>query len=151
MHGSTRLEVIWTVVPVVFLAAIGAFIFYKLPGIKDPPNAQAADSTRVLVEGHQFFWQFRYPNGAISIDRMVAPADEVVNEDITAPLYDVIHSWWVPDFGGKYDAIPGRSTRPGSRRRPATTRRAATSSAGSSTPRCSRPCTSCRARSTTRS
>ena len=39
---------------------------------------------------------------------MVAPADEVVNEDITAPLYDVIHSWWVPDFGGKYDAIPGR-------------------------------------------
>ncbi len=151
VHGSTRLEVIWTVVPVVFLAAIGAFIFYKLPGIKDPPNAQAANSTRVLIEGHQFFWQFRYPNGAISIDRMVAPADEVVNEDITAPLYDVIHSWWVPDFGGKYDAIPGGSTRPGSRRRPATTRRAATSSAGSSTPRCSRPCTSCRARNTTRS
>jgi cytochrome c oxidase subunit 2 len=108
VHGSTRLEVIWTVVPVVFLAAIGTFIFYKLPGIKDPPNAQAANSTRVLIEGHQFFWQFRYPNGAISIDRMVAPADEVVNEDITAPLYDVIHSWWVPDFGGKYDAIPGR-------------------------------------------
>ena len=107
VHGSTRLEVIWTVVPVVFLAAIGTFVFYKLPGIKDPPKAQAANSTRVLVEGHQFYWQFRYPNGAISIDRMVAPADEVVNEDITAPLYDVIHSWWVPDFGGKYDAIPG--------------------------------------------
>ena len=85
MHGSTRLEVIWTVVPVVFLAAIGAFVFYKLPGIKDPPNAQAANSTRILVEGHQFFWQFRYPNGAISIDRMVAPADEVVNEDIIGP------------------------------------------------------------------
>ena len=62
----------------------------------------------MLVEGHQFFWQFRYPNGAISIDRMVAPAGEVVNEDITAPLYDVIHSWWVPDFGGKFDAIPGK-------------------------------------------
>ena len=69
VHGSTRLEMIWTVVPVVFLAAIGAFVFYKLPGIKDPPNAQAANSTRILVEGHQFFWQFRYPNGAISIDR----------------------------------------------------------------------------------
>ena len=111
VHGSTRLEVIWTVVPVVFLAAIGSFVFYKLPGIKNPPSAQAADSTRVLIEGHQFFWQFRYPNGAISIDRMVAPADQVVNEDITAPLYDVIHSWWVPDFGGKYDAIPGKVNR----------------------------------------
>src|SRR5436305_567771 len=38
----------------------------------------------------------------------VAPADQVVNEDISAPGWDVIHSWWVPDFGGKYDAIPGR-------------------------------------------
>src|SRR4051794_30752199 len=108
VHGSTRLEVIWTVLPVVFLAAIGTFVFYKLPGIKDPPNAQASNATRVLIEGHQFYWQFRYPNGAISIDTMVAPADEVVNEDITAPVYDVIHSWWVPDFGGKYDAIPGK-------------------------------------------
>jgi cytochrome c oxidase subunit II len=108
VHGSTRLEIIWTVVPVVFLAAIGTFVFYKLPGIKNPPKAEAANSTNIRVEGHQFFWQFRYPNGAISIDRMVAPAGEVVNEDITAPLYDVIHSWWVPDFGGKYDAIPGK-------------------------------------------
>jgi cytochrome c oxidase subunit 2 len=108
VHGSTRLEVIWTVLPVVFLAAIGTFVFYKLPGIKDPPNAQASNAARVLIEGHQFYWQFRYPNGAISIDTMVAPADEVVNEDITAPVYDVIHSWWVPDFGGKYDAIPGK-------------------------------------------
>ena len=39
---------------------------------------------------------------------MVAPADQVVNERITAPDWDVIHSWWVPDFGGKYDAIPGK-------------------------------------------
>jgi cytochrome c oxidase subunit 2 len=111
IRGHTRLELLWTAIPVLILAGIIGFVFYKLPGIKDPPSAQAANSTRVLVEGHQFFWQFRYPNGAISIDRMVAPADEVVNEDITAPLYDVIHSWWVPDFGGKFDAIPGKVNR----------------------------------------
>jgi|tagenome__1003787_1003787.scaffolds.fasta_scaffold20878700_2 cytochrome c oxidase subunit 2 len=108
IHGSTNLEIIWTVAPVVVLAVIGSFVFYELPGIADPPSAAAADQTRIVVSGRQFYWQFTYPNGAISIDRMVAPADQVVNEDITAPRYDVIHSWWVPDLGGKYDAIPGR-------------------------------------------
>ncbi len=78
------------------------------PGIADAPSAAAADQTRIDVSGRQFYWQFTYPNGAISIDRMVAPADQVVHEDISAPDYDVIHSWWVPDLGGKYDAIPGR-------------------------------------------
>jgi cytochrome c oxidase subunit 2 len=107
VHGSTRLEIIWSVVPVVILAAIGAFVFYKLPGIEDAPAASAANETRVTIEGHQFYWLFRYPNGAISIDQLIAPADQVVNEEITAPRSDVIHSWWVPDFGGKFDAIPG--------------------------------------------
>ena len=107
IHGSTRLEIIWTVVPVVILAAIGTVVFLTLPSITDAPSATAANSTRVLISGRQFYWQFRYPNGAVSIDTLVAPADQVVNEDIAAPTWDVIHSWWVPDFGGKYDAIPG--------------------------------------------
>jgi len=93
---------------VVFLAAIGTFLFYKLPGIADAPKAAAAEETTVHVQGAQFYWQFTYPNGAVSINRMVAPADQVVHEEITAPTWDVIHSWWVPDFGGKYDAIPGK-------------------------------------------
>jgi cytochrome c oxidase subunit 2 len=107
IHGATRLEIIWTVVPVLFLAAIGTFVFYKLPGIADAPKAAAADETTIRVTGAQFYWQFTYPNGAISVGRMVAPAGEVVHEKISAPDWDVIHSWWVPDFGGKYDAIPG--------------------------------------------
>jgi cytochrome c oxidase subunit 2 len=108
IHGSTKLEIIWTVVPVVILAIIGSFVFYELPGIADAPKAAAADQTRVHISGRQFYWQFTYPNGAVSIDRLVAPADQVVHEEITAPTWDVIHSWWVPDFGGKYDAIPGK-------------------------------------------
>src|SRR3954470_659956 len=64
IHGATRLEIIWTVVPVVFLAAIGTFVFYKLPGIADAPKAAAADQTRIHVTGAQFYWQFTYPNGA---------------------------------------------------------------------------------------
>ena len=108
IHGATNLEIIWTVLPVVILAVIGAFIFYKLPGIADAPKAAAADETTIQIEGHQFYWLFRYPNGAISIDRMVAPANEVVKEDVIGVDYDVNHSWWVPDLGGKYDAIPGK-------------------------------------------
>ena len=108
IHGATRLEIIWTVVPVLILAAIGGFVFYKLPGIANAPKAQAAEETTIQVEGHQFYWLFRYPNGAISIDEMVAPAGQVVHEEVIGVASDVNHSWWVPDFGGKYDAIPGR-------------------------------------------
>lgn len=108
IHGSTRLEVLWTVVPVLILAAIGTFVFYKLPGISDTPKAAAADETTIQIEGHQFYWLFRYPNGAISIDRMVAPADQVVKEEVVGLDYDVNHSWWVPELGGKFDAIPGK-------------------------------------------
>jgi len=108
VHGHARLEIIWTVIPVLILAAIGTFVFWELPGIADAPKAAAADETTVNIEGHQFYWLFRYPNGAISIDRMVAPADEVVHENVIGMPFDVNHSWWVPDFGGKMDAIPGR-------------------------------------------
>ena len=93
------------------LAVIGSFVFYKLPGIADAPKASAADSTTIQIEGHQYYWLFRYPNGAISIDRMVAPADQVVHEDVIGLDFDVNHSWWVPALGGKYDAIPGKTNK----------------------------------------
>src|SRR5262249_36598726 len=93
VHGATRLEVIWTVIPIVILAAIASYIFYLLPGIVDAPSASAADSTTITVEGHQFYWLFRYPNNAISINTMVAPADEVVHEQVVGLDWDVNHSW----------------------------------------------------------
>ncbi len=109
VHGATRLEVMWTVVPVLILAAIAAFVFYKLPGIKNVPAARAGDAMTVKVRAQQFYWQFEYPDGQISIDRMVVPVGEVVRLDVTSP--DVAHSWWIPRLGGKIDAIPGRTNR----------------------------------------
>jgi len=108
IHGATRLEIIWTVVPVLILAAIASFVFYKLPGIANAPKAAAADQTTITVEGHQFYWRFVYPNGATSFTTMVAPANQVVNERIVGLDWDVNHSWWVPELGGKFDAIPGK-------------------------------------------
>jgi cytochrome c oxidase subunit II len=107
VHGNTRLELIWTVIPVVILAAIGIFVFYELPGISDVPKASAADRVNITVEGHQFYWQFDYPNGARSIADLHVPVDKVVYLTIVSP--DVNHSWWVPQLGGKTDAIPGKT------------------------------------------
>ena len=107
IHGSTKLEIMWTTGPVVLLAAITAFVFYMLPGIKDVPAARAGESLTVKVSAHQFYWQFGYPNGRISVDRMVVPVGATVRLDVTTP--DVAHSWWIPRLGGKIDAIPGRT------------------------------------------
>jgi cytochrome c oxidase subunit II len=106
VHGSTRLEIAWTVVPVVILLIVTVFTFYKLPGITLDAEA-GEDTLRVRVEGRQFYWQYRYPNGVIAIDTLRAPADRLVELEITAPEHDVVHSYWVPDLFPKFDAIPG--------------------------------------------
>jgi cytochrome c oxidase subunit II len=106
VHGHTRLELIWTVLPVAILAVIAAFVFYELPGIDREPAA-ATNPIPITVEGHQFYWQFDYPNGARSIGKLVVPAGAVV--DLKVRSFDVIHSWWIPALGGKIQAIPGRT------------------------------------------
>jgi len=105
--GHTNLEVAWTVAPVLILAAIAAFVFAKVGGIKNAPAAASAETIR--IEGHQFYWQFDYPNGAISVDRMKIPYNRKIKLEIVSA--DVAHSWWVPALGGKLDAIPGKVNR----------------------------------------
>ena len=108
IRGNTRLELAWTAVPVLILVGVAAFTFYKLPGIT---NLADRPDLRVAVEGHQFYWQYEYPNGAIAIDRLRAPLGAVVELEITAPAEDVQHSFWIPPLGGKFDAIPGQTTK----------------------------------------
>ena len=104
VHGHTRLELIWTAFPVVILAIIAAFVFYELPNVDSAPAA--SDPLHITVEGHQYYWQFDYPNGARSIGKLVVPTGQVVDLKVVSP--DVIHSWWIPALGGKIQAIPGR-------------------------------------------
>ena len=105
VHGNSRLEIIWTVVPVLIVFAIVAVVFVKLPDVKDAPAA--ANSLNIQVEGHQYYWLYRYPDGQVSIDQMVVPVDDVVT--LTVNAIDVIHGWWIPALGGQIDAIPGRT------------------------------------------
>jgi cytochrome c oxidase subunit II len=108
IRGHTNLELAWTAVPVVILAVIAGFVFYEAGGIRNAPAAAAGNQT-IRIEAHQFYWQFVYPNGAVSVDTLRVPYNRRVRLEISSP--DVAHSWWVPALGGKLDAIPGRINR----------------------------------------
>ncbi|HSO02440.1 MAG TPA: c-type cytochrome, partial [Gaiellaceae bacterium] len=79
-----------------------------LPGIQDVPAA-SAEGGRVdmTVDGARYYWNFEYPNGVVAVDKLRAPVGQNVRLEISAPDNDVIHSWWIPALGGKFDAIPG--------------------------------------------
>jgi cytochrome c oxidase subunit 2 len=106
VHGNTRLELLWTVIPVLILAVIAAIVFVELPGIANAP-ASAASTLKIRVEGHQFYWQFDYPNGARSINDLHVPVDQDVDLEVVSA--DVLHSWWIPQLAGKLQAVPGRT------------------------------------------
>ena len=107
--ATTRLEAIWTAIPIAIIAIIFSFVFYKLPGIASAPKATAASGANIAitVDAHTFYWQFTYPNGATSIDELHLPVGRVA--ELTILSEDVNHSWWIPQLGGKTDAIPGRT------------------------------------------
>ena len=112
IHGNTRLEVLWTVIPVFLVAIIVAFVFYKLPDVSDvsrAANEPASEPNLTIdVRGHQFYWEYRYPDGSVTYDTMVVPVGRTVELNVTSQIKDVIHSWWIPALGGKIDAIPGK-------------------------------------------
>jgi cytochrome c oxidase subunit II len=103
IRGHTNLELAWTAGPVVLLAIIAGFVFFKVASIDE---SSAAPMEQIRVEGHQYYWEFVYPDGAIAVDHLRLPYKRVVRLEIVG--HDVNHSWWVPALGGKLDAIPGK-------------------------------------------
>jgi cytochrome c oxidase subunit 2 len=103
IHGNTRIEIIWTIIPSLILVAIAVFTFTRIPSVE----AKGSDEVRIRVEAHQFYWQYVYPNGAISFDELRVPVGRTVALELIT--HDVNHSWWVPALTGKLDAIAGRT------------------------------------------
>lgn len=102
-HHSTKLEIIWSVIPSIFLVIMfwkgfELFVDYR----KVPANAY-----QIRVEGSKWNWKFTYPNGAESTELHV-PKGKPIKLLITAT--DVLHSVFVPAFRVKQDAVPGRYT-----------------------------------------
>jgi cytochrome c oxidase subunit II len=136
IRGNTRLEIGWTVAAAVILVALAVLTFAKLGSIQDPSNSSAngdqlasqsglvfasteqklppnGKSLNINVIGRQYIWQFVYPGanepdglGApYSYEEMVVPTNTTVTLDIVSS--DVVHSWWIPELGGKFQAVPG--------------------------------------------
>ena len=95
----------------------------QIPAQPAPDRTQTPDdrafpkdgrSLRVKVNGQQYLWRYTYPDGddntlnnAFDYETMVVPTDTTVTLEITSQ--DVVHSWWIPNLGGKFDAVPGHT------------------------------------------
>lgn len=105
IEGSTPLELLWTIVPtgvVIWFAYIGGQSLGYM-------EMQSPDALRVNVTGRQWSWSFDYPEYGISSDVLVLPEDSQILLRLRST--DVIHSFWVPEFGPKQDLLPGGEVR----------------------------------------
>ncbi len=108
--GNTRLEVIWTVAPAITLIVV----FVLMVGTMNEIRAATFSGQGALlltVEGHQWWWEVRYPQGdgsdVVTANEIHIPVGAEV--DVSLVSADVIHSFWVPELAGKMDLIPGRT------------------------------------------
>lgn len=112
IHGNTRIEVIWTVLPALLILGLCAYAYVVLEDIEKAPAA--GQELKVGVHGEQFAWTFTYPRNLtdgepLTTNELVLPLDRSVQFSIRSA--DVIHDFWVPDFSMKIDAVPGITTR----------------------------------------
>ncbi len=137
IRGNTRLEIGWTLGAAVILVVLSVVTFVMLDDIRNPPNSDASGfpsdrvenvqnasayqprtpsgrALNIKVNGQRYAWRYTYPdkddnvlNNVFSYEEMVVPTRTTVTLDIEAQ--DVAHSWWIPQLGGKFDAIPGHT------------------------------------------
>jgi cytochrome c oxidase subunit 2 len=104
IHGNTRLEVIWVTIPFIMVTALAIYGWIVLNDIE----AKAQDQMVVNVTGQQFTWTFEYPQQNVNSNELVLPVDRPIEFKIKTK--DVLHSFWVPEFRLKSDAVPGLTT-----------------------------------------
>ena len=106
IHGSSVLEVVWTVIPAIILVMVA------IPTIKTifETAKEPVDAMVVEVTGHQWWWEFHYPEyGITTANEMYVPVGRTI--DLRMVSDDVVHSFWVPQFAAKRDVFPNRETR----------------------------------------
>jgi cytochrome c oxidase subunit II len=110
IHGHTGLEIIWTLVPTILVTGIAVYSGVALAQAEEVP----ADHSVIEVTGEQFAWTFTYPDIEVEGGRplttgeLVVPIDQTIRFEITSK--DVIHSFWVPEWRMKQDAVQGITT-----------------------------------------
>ena len=108
IHGNTTLEVVLTIIPTILVLGLGIWSVFTLFDIDKPPT-DGPEPLHVNVTGHQWWFEFEYPDAGngkkiITANEMRIPVDR----PITISLFsdDVIHSFWVPKLAGKLDMVP---------------------------------------------
>lgn len=101
IHGNAVLEIVWTLIPAVILAIIA------VPTVRTIFRTQAEagpNALQVEVVGHQWWWEFRYPQyGVVTANELYLPVGRTVNFALMTA--DVVHSFWIPQLGGKRDLV----------------------------------------------
>ena len=101
VHGNTTLEITWTAIPALIL------VFIAIPTVRTIWKTQAKavpNALQVEVIGHQWWWEFRYPQyGITTANELYLPAGRTVN--VTLRTADVIHSFWIPNLVGARDLV----------------------------------------------
>ena len=101
-RGNTRIEIIWTVIPAVIVA-----VLFALTLVTTGEITGAARTVTMTVTGHQWWWEGQYSGARFKVaNEFHVPVDRTITADLLAA--DVIHSFWVPQMGGKVDMIPGK-------------------------------------------
>jgi len=99
-----KLEVIWTVIPIILVFVVFLWGFNAFMKLQIVPR----DATEIKVTGRQWMWLFDYPDGSNSINELVVPVDQPIK--LLMSSEDVIHSFYVPQFRIKQDVLPNRYT-----------------------------------------
>jgi cytochrome c oxidase subunit 2 len=105
VEGNHKLEVIWTVIPIIMLIILGVPTVQSVFNLakdysKDP------EAVQVIVTSHQYWWEFEYPDyGIKTAQELIIPTGKTIS--IKAKSADVLHSFWIPSLAGKIDTNPG--------------------------------------------
>ena len=100
IHGNTRLEIIWTVIPTIIVIAGGIYSWIVLDDIE----AKSPDAMPLEVTAQQYKWTFVYPDAGKTSNELHVPVDQPL--DISVRAEDVLHSFWVPEWRIKRDLVP---------------------------------------------
>jgi len=105
IHGNTRIEIMWTIAPALILLVIAVLTFRT----QAENSVQPVDAMKIQIVGHQWWWEFRYPDSkVVTANDVYIPTGQDVQFQMTSA--DVIHDPWMPKLAGKTDAIPGHTT-----------------------------------------
>jgi cytochrome c oxidase subunit 2 len=110
VFGSMQIELSWTIIPILIVTVLFLGTARVLFSVQDAPKpANALDVTAV---GHQFWWEYRYPQyGITAANELHIPVGQGATGRVTylkLTSADVIHSFWIPQLGGKTDMLPNR-------------------------------------------